>query len=682
MPEQPSKGSSSPTLRQQPQPEPADSQSSWKPLTVAGQILKNMTEEDHIGPSWLLPFVPYVEKNLDSSRHDYSQTKDSEFNPVDLVRKWLDTCEKVHKGRCGMSPHSGASPWSGPLLLIDVRNHCIVATPTDARYIALSYTWGQDDASASATSQNIAELQKLNGLDMIDLPRTIKDSMHFIHQIGERYLWVDRLCIVQDELAKQSQLNAMGNIYAGAYFTLIAAKSTDASGPLYSDRSSPWPRKLKRPPSLIKHTVSKENSQADAPKLSGKKIIVTQAQYLMRSRWYSRSWTFQEYLFSKRRVVFQGDTVNWECLYEAWHELQEVSTQDRVLPPYHDTPLTGFKTPPWPDMLRFARLVSIFSIRNLTFPEDILDAFAGVLSHLSRTFQHGFISGLPQMCFDAALLWQPWKGTLKRRKSVGCLPSEAILPSWSWVGWTGGALNSESWRSAANYQYEHLENPQWKQCSWKTISTVSWLYSISLTSTRKPIRIAACQSSVDHESDALPTGWSKSDQGQYYHVRCLDEPFRYPIPIRDPYIAHTPPISARYLHCVTKRATLTTGGTFTSSASQCTVIDLFIPTSGAWAGVLRLNQTMEDANGLLPCQDMELIEISMGRVENNAAEQRSFDEWMRGSWPDGEGEGTYEFYNVLWIEWIEGVAYRKACGRVERGVWEGIERDSVEVTLG
>lgn len=646
-------------------------------LTLAGQILANMTEEELVGPSWLLPFVPFVEKHLDTSAHDYSETPNSDFKPVDIVRKWLDTCERVHGGHCGGSDQAGASPWSRPLLLIDVHNNCLVTAPINARYIALSYTWGQDSTSASTTRQNVEQLQKPNALDAIKLPLIINDSMNFIRQLGERFLWVDRLCVVQDGDAKQSQLNAMGTIYAGSYFTLIAAKSTDASGPLYSERSGPWPRKLRRPPSLIMHTSSRKKSVAES-KLSGKRIIVTQAQYLMRTPWYSRAWTFQEHLFSKRRVVFQGDTVNWECLYDAWHELQEVLDENVVKPPYSNAPLTGFKTLPWPDMLRFARLVSIYIIRDLTFPEDVLDAFAGVISHLSRAFHGGFISGLPQMCFDAALLWQPWKRRMKRRQSIRCLASEATMPSWSWAGWTGAALNSESWRSAANYQYETFEDPQWQQCSWDTISTVYWSYSVTRTSKKKPI-VITCQPLANHkDTSPLPPGWCKPDEGRYYHERFPDQPFRYPIPVRDPHIAHTPPINARYLHCTTNRATLTAGVTFASSASLCTAIDLLVTESHVWAGVLRLNQTTEES--IVQGQNIELIEISRGCVKNNLVEQRSFDEWTRGAWSCGED--IYEFYNVLWVDWIQGIAYRKACGRVKRNIWEELTGGKVEVTLG
>src|SRR3954453_23680833 len=47
--------------------------------------------------------------------------------------------------------------------------------------------------------------------------------------------------------------------------------------------------------------------------------------------------------------------------------------------------------------------------------------------------------------------------------------------------------------------------------------------------------------------------------------------------------------------------------------------------------------------------------------------------------PDGE---TWTFCNVLWVEWKDGVAYRKGAGRVKRRTWEVAEKEDVELVLG
>jgi hypothetical protein len=44
--------------------------------------------------------------------------------------------------------------------------------------------------------------------------------------------------------------------------------------------------------------------------------------------------------------------------------------------------------------------------------------------------------------------------------------------------------------------------------------------------------------------------------------------------------------------------------------------------------------------------------------------------------------GTWSFCNVLWVEWENGVAYRKAMGRVERDTWEGLKKEEISLVLG
>jgi len=44
--------------------------------------------------------------------------------------------------------------------------------------------------------------------------------------------------------------------------------------------------------------------------------------------------------------------------------------------------------------------------------------------------------------------------------------------------------------------------------------------------------------------------------------------------------------------------------------------------------------------------------------------------------------GEYEYYNVLWIEWREGIAYRKMIGRVWKGGWHQLDVETKDIVLG
>ncbi|KZL73950.1 HET domain-containing protein [Colletotrichum tofieldiae] len=56
------------------------------------------------------------------------------------------------------------------------------------------------------------------------LPEVVLDAMQLCRDINERYLWVDCLCIMEDnEEVKMLQINGMNAIYQLAEFTIVAA---------------------------------------------------------------------------------------------------------------------------------------------------------------------------------------------------------------------------------------------------------------------------------------------------------------------------------------------------------------------------------------------------------------------------------------------------------------------------
>lgn len=65
------------------------------------------------------------------------------------------------------------------------------------------------------------------------LPKTIADSLRLVSKLKERYLWVDALCIVQDDdLELVEQTAQMDLVYAKALFTVVVAVGTNADGGL------------------------------------------------------------------------------------------------------------------------------------------------------------------------------------------------------------------------------------------------------------------------------------------------------------------------------------------------------------------------------------------------------------------------------------------------------------------
>lgn len=116
--------------------------------------------------------------------------------------------------------------------VIDVERRCVSLLPDKADYVALSYVWGSDRTKhAELTTANLPVLEAPGSLASGQLPRTLEDSIECCRRIGQKYLWVDRLCIVQDDTAENMavQLEQMFAIYHQASFTLVTLAGEDAS---------------------------------------------------------------------------------------------------------------------------------------------------------------------------------------------------------------------------------------------------------------------------------------------------------------------------------------------------------------------------------------------------------------------------------------------------------------------
>ncbi|KAI4192222.1 MAG: hypothetical protein LQ346_004401 [Caloplaca aetnensis] len=140
-----------------------------------------------------------------------------------MLQNWLSTCENTHEW----------CPWKHPtrpiqLRLLDVDKLCIEdflnTSDQPLRYAALSYVWGSRTQRLKLEQANVNALHLEGGIETTQLSRTIRDAVSVVRMLGERYLWVDSMCIIQDsEDDLGSHLPLVGYIYAKALVTIVAA---------------------------------------------------------------------------------------------------------------------------------------------------------------------------------------------------------------------------------------------------------------------------------------------------------------------------------------------------------------------------------------------------------------------------------------------------------------------------
>ncbi|WPB02501.1 uncharacterized protein RHO25_007137 [Cercospora beticola] len=331
--------------------------------------------------------------------------------------------------------------------VIDTQTLKLVDLPDGADFVALSYTWSSEPFMSLLKSTHESLFEAIN---LEDVPPTISGSIQVVQAIGERYLWADRLCIIQDSPDdKAIQLTQMDNIYRRAVLTIVAAASA-LDG---TDKGLPGVRKGTRRVQQAKATIRQDF-----------RLIQTRASVLdtaiWHSRWSTRAWTYQEDEMSKRQLVFLPQQVAFYCPKETLHEdyvrrtclhnadEQEVFRKKNGTLPiccrYEISPSSDdFEGPSMSGAAHsYGAIVREYTARQITVSTDILNAIDGLFRIVTKETQERFLCGLPlALLVTDWLVWRPIDYS-ERRKQVafGVEAKETdptFLPSWSWAGWKG-----------------------------------------------------------------------------------------------------------------------------------------------------------------------------------------------------------------------------------------------------
>lgn len=360
--------------------------------------------------------------------------------------------------------------------LIDVQSMSIKNTKTlmnttkfidSQRFVALSYMWPSDDETGheQLEKSNLAVLETDNGLNCVTLPSIVSDAILLCQALNEPYLWVDRLCIIQDdEASKQGQIGAMDVIYNSATFTIMAALNSRRS-----DTGLPGCPGRPRLPAAMQ-------PQRDISYTCHYSIEPTM-RYVDETEWDHRGWTFQERLLSRRRLfitefeaIYQcsAGTAHEEFSYKPkWASLHFDETTGNPRHKFRDvaktnweyelqgsshTHLQHLRLPGFQkghlhyqvmylghlEWHHYEYYVRQYTKRRLSKHSDILKAFNGVGNVLKRGLGSEMLYGVPHKYFSLALRWT-WSVFDMERFSLGdavdLVGEDAphCAPSWSWA---------------------------------------------------------------------------------------------------------------------------------------------------------------------------------------------------------------------------------------------------------
>ncbi|CAN9172676.1 unnamed protein product [Alternaria alternata] len=344
----------------------------------------------------------------------------------------------------------------------------------------------------------------------------------------------------------------------------------------------------------------------------------------------------------------------------------------------------------WPNFYRYLKLCESYSERVFTSDSDVVIAFAGAATLLAKSFPGGILYGLPVIFFDIALLWN-YSGSACAKRPWDATSDESNRPpSWSWMSWRGrlDTINQA-------HVFEGMacaDDPE--EIVYNIPSTVvitplvQWYFTgvggaqIAIANEYHKYKHFA----QDGES-APPPGWiraesssssSDSERENVYITPAAPRfEFRFPIPLVDSSCSEITipmPISNR-ITCQAEHAYFYLRQIKPIGHLEPILLHI-LDTMRESSGVIRLPGDWHESH-LETEMGVELIAIS---TESRAKYELYHDDYFPRE--HRKPNGIWDLYNVLWIEWTDGVAYRKAVGQVTKAAWEAADRELIDVVLG
>lgn len=347
------------------------------------------------------------------------------------VEKWIARCRECRP--------RDAPPTPLPKRVVDVSAspvRLLADSDHKADYTCLSHCWGSSKPACITLKATIAENQA--GINCESIPKTFQDAIDFTRRLGIQYIWIDSLCILQDDLDDWKQESAkMATIYQNSYLTLCATSSSNCHGGLYSTRS-PQDQAINLPFTTRDGTSYDIYCQTIGPHLPGYPARLDDEAVLSHFPLLTRAWCFQERHLSPRLLHFTDKELMWECGEFTSCECTP-KENDRVRPAWLSDKQAVFLDDDTPQInFTWRNLMSISSRLNLTYAADRLPALSGLAKRVQAAKggveSDEYLAGLWRSDLISFLLWSPQTSQRQVRR-----PGEYIAPTWSFTS-VGGPI--------------------------------------------------------------------------------------------------------------------------------------------------------------------------------------------------------------------------------------------------
>jgi hypothetical protein len=322
------------------------------------------------------------------------------------------------------------------------------SAPPAGRYTTLSHRWGSEE-QVKLTKDTYLQLS--NGVKLDSLPQLIQDAIFVTVELGVGYLWIDLLCIYQDDIADwQRESSLMQKVYSNCFCNISAGNANGCFESMFNSRD----RTVLLPQVIELETRDQPVGNDDINLDSTKRLYrVLEASFwrnnVTNELVNTRAWVFQERFLSPRVLQFGKRLVTWDCLerpaadifsdgfpgflreqhlfrhyngdFKSWSLVESgMGSERHHLEPY----------------VRWENLVGRYSTCALTFPSDKLVAFGGVAKHMAGILKDEYVAGMWRRYLEGELLWMVDRRSLPGEQPKP-RPVEYRAPSWSWASVDG-----------------------------------------------------------------------------------------------------------------------------------------------------------------------------------------------------------------------------------------------------
>ncbi|KAE8442518.1 hypothetical protein EG329_003299 [Mollisiaceae sp. DMI_Dod_QoI] len=320
--------------------------------------------------------------------------------------------------------------------------------PEDFKYAALSYCWGPSgDAVTQTKTERDSFIARLQEIPRHEMSLVMRDAIKVCEALELRFLWIDSLCIVQDDLKDwERESEQMGSIYLHSFISICAPASSSChqgflnrqnrkANVIFQSSVNP----------AIKGTYTIE--EVGLASQLGKDYPGHCTPYnidVKVSSWGSRGWVYQERALSVRKLVFGRSMFHYSCPLQTVSEnghVQVFSPSELETTPLLPT-FQAIKDRVLRDEdihMAWSEICRDYASLQLTQPLDKLPALSG-LAKLFASFledsSSSYIAGIWKIHLlrGYGLLWlrrpvQSREELLQHFRA----PQSYIAPTWSWA---------------------------------------------------------------------------------------------------------------------------------------------------------------------------------------------------------------------------------------------------------